>query len=228
MIDLHIHTTYSDGQATISEVFNIASQKKLDYFAISDHFTTTSKQYIIPTLNLDNIDTYIEEINENKKKNPNNCFLGIEIDCESNFEDIEELPLEKFELFNFEDVFSINLLNKVCNLIIDKKLKGIFCLAHPSIHLYDGHYPVNAKFIKKQLAPILRDFNIAFELNSRYTRRWLDSKLKILVLMEEGVRISVGSDAHSKFDIGEVFLQYNFLKDCGMINKIIKLEKLEK
>ncbi|MFX0135097.1 MAG: PHP domain-containing protein, partial [Candidatus Hodarchaeota archaeon] len=42
MIDLHIHTTYSDGQASIPEVFKIATSKKLDYIAISDHYTTSS------------------------------------------------------------------------------------------------------------------------------------------------------------------------------------------
>ncbi|MHA1384363.1 MAG: PHP domain-containing protein [Candidatus Helarchaeota archaeon] len=223
MIDLHIHTTYSDGQAAIPEVFKVASQKNLDCFAISDHFTTTSKQYIIPTLNLDNIDKYIIEIRDNIKSHSIKCFLGIEIDWESDFGAIEELPLEEFDLINFEDVHSINSLNKICKLIDDRNLKAVFCLAHPNIHMYDGYYPANLNFVKRQLAPLLLQYNIAFELNSRYTHRWLNLKPRIQALIQEGVIFSIGSDAHFTSDIGEVAKQYEFLDKMGGINNIIRI-----
>ena len=37
MIDLHIHTTYSDGTKTVKEILKQAEDLKLDYISITDH-----------------------------------------------------------------------------------------------------------------------------------------------------------------------------------------------
>ncbi len=39
MIDLHIHTKYSDGDKTIEEVLQMCEEKKLEYISITDHNT---------------------------------------------------------------------------------------------------------------------------------------------------------------------------------------------
>lgn len=43
MIDLHIHTIYSDGDKTVEEVLEMCEEKKLEYISITDH--DTCKQY---------------------------------------------------------------------------------------------------------------------------------------------------------------------------------------
>lgn len=43
MIDLHMHTVYSDGDKTISEILKKCEEKKLEYISITDH--NTCKQY---------------------------------------------------------------------------------------------------------------------------------------------------------------------------------------
>ena len=43
MVDMHIHTTYSDGTKTVEEVLKICEEKKLEYISITDH--NTCKQY---------------------------------------------------------------------------------------------------------------------------------------------------------------------------------------
>ena len=37
MIDLHIHSTYSDGSYSVKEILQEAESKKLEYIAITDH-----------------------------------------------------------------------------------------------------------------------------------------------------------------------------------------------
>ena len=49
MIDLHIHTTYSDGTNTVKEVLKMCEEKKLEYISITDH--DTCKQYEDKALN---------------------------------------------------------------------------------------------------------------------------------------------------------------------------------
>ena len=43
MIDLHIHTTYSDGDKTVAEILKMCEEKKLEYISLTDH--DTCKQY---------------------------------------------------------------------------------------------------------------------------------------------------------------------------------------
>ena len=37
MIDLHMHTIYSDGSKTVEEVLKMCEEKKLEYISITDH-----------------------------------------------------------------------------------------------------------------------------------------------------------------------------------------------
>lgn len=41
MIDIHIHTTHSDGTKTVEEIFKQAEQMGLDYISITDHENCT-------------------------------------------------------------------------------------------------------------------------------------------------------------------------------------------
>lgn len=43
MIDLHMHTVYSDGDKTVEEILKMCEEKKLEYISITDH--NTCKQY---------------------------------------------------------------------------------------------------------------------------------------------------------------------------------------
>lgn len=53
MIDLHMHTIYSDGDKTVEEVLKMCENKKLEYISITDH--DTCKQYNDVALKNNNI-----------------------------------------------------------------------------------------------------------------------------------------------------------------------------
>ena len=53
MIDLHMHTIYSDGDKTVEEVLKMCENKKLEYMSITDH--DTCKQYNDDALKNNNI-----------------------------------------------------------------------------------------------------------------------------------------------------------------------------
>lgn len=55
MIDLHIHSIYSDGDRTIAEILKMCEEKKLKYISITDH--NTCEQYKDDTLKNNNIFT---------------------------------------------------------------------------------------------------------------------------------------------------------------------------
>ena len=47
MIDLHIHTTYSDGNTTVENVLKKCQEKQLEYISITDHNTCKAYKDII-------------------------------------------------------------------------------------------------------------------------------------------------------------------------------------
>lgn len=97
--------------------------------------------------------------------------------------------------------------------------RGIDILAHPlrffkkkkmkaPVHLY----PVMAKMLK--------EYNVAAELNFHTNEP--DPKF-FEKCIEEGVKISLGTDAHSMYEAGDLSFHYNFLKNRL---KIINLEEI--
>lgn len=45
MIDLHMHTMYSDGDKTIAEILKLCEDRKLEYISITDHNTCAEYEY---------------------------------------------------------------------------------------------------------------------------------------------------------------------------------------
>ena len=101
MIDLHIHTTYSDGADSLMEVLEKAEQKKLEYISITDH---------------DNCDAYMELKNINVKKYYNgNIIPGIEIKCAHKGRLIEILGYK----------INVDLMKKWCDAFYKDRTKDI-------------------------------------------------------------------------------------------------------
>lgn len=52
MVDMHIHTLYSDGDKTLEEVLKICEEKKLEYISITDHNTCKAYDDVALTKNI--------------------------------------------------------------------------------------------------------------------------------------------------------------------------------
>jgi predicted metal-dependent phosphoesterase TrpH len=93
MIDLHIHTTASDGTLSPKELIEYAKQKNLSVIAITDH---------------DSISSLDEAISEGKKKNII-VIPGIEFSTEYNYKEVHILGY-------FIDYKNKELLNTIKSL----------------------------------------------------------------------------------------------------------------
>ncbi|MCK4287491.1 MAG: PHP domain-containing protein, partial [Candidatus Lokiarchaeota archaeon] len=63
-INLHIHSTFSDGKNTIRQIVESALNLNLEYIAITDHFTNSWKDWVSKLENTDKISEYLGEITE--------------------------------------------------------------------------------------------------------------------------------------------------------------------
>lgn len=98
MVDMHIHTTHSDGDKTLEQVLKICEEKKLEYISITDHNTT--KQYQDEALN--------------KNIYTGKIIKGVEMNATFNNKQIEFLAynIKKLEIINewSSKFFSYNVL----------------------------------------------------------------------------------------------------------------------
>ena len=79
-VDLHIHSTFSDGKNTIEEIVLKAIENGFDVIGISDHsYTVFDESYCIKK---DSISNYLEEINilKDKYRDKICIYAGIEQD----------------------------------------------------------------------------------------------------------------------------------------------------
>jgi histidinol phosphatase-like PHP family hydrolase len=203
-MNLHIHSTYSDGNSGIFRIIQKASKLNLDFIAITDHFSDSWKKNIIPTLDSDDkIDSYLTEISDaqNRLKKANNDLIvlkGVEIDLGSSLKYIDRLiEPSRFDLVLFEYLESsqsIGFVKNILNSWISRQGSEslpLLGLAHfdPSNFIYGD---------LNLLTGFLNNFQVYFEFNSRYSQFYSVKYERFFnKLNRYDIPVAVGCDSHT-------------------------------
>lgn len=208
-VDLHIHSTYTDGKDSISDIVKRAEAINLGIIAITDHIRESSTYF----------DEYVQEIEKIRKTAKINILIGFEariknfrgeVDVSNeNYEksDVKIASVHRFTIGNklynpdlFTKEIAQGLELEISLSALENKDKEFNVLGHPggmSLKYFNefplGYFEEIIKACKKN--------NIAFDLNSEYHRS-VYPELK-LILRKYNPLISLGSDAHDKFKIGK-------------------------
>ena len=236
-LNLHIHSTYSDGKNSISQIVSSALDKGLDYICITDHFTNSWKADIIPNLNsLDKIEMYLEEIGQFQKylldeERQMALFKGIEIDLNSTEKFIlNSISPAKFDIIIFEyleSIEGISFIKKILNYwkknSKNSKVFPLIGLAHfdPSFFAIGG---------MNILIDFLTQNQIFFEFNSSYPQFYSQKYHSFFdQLKKRNVLVSIGCDSHhiSRLkDIEEVYDRIKFYElESNLIDLVQILDK---
>ncbi|MFH1623721.1 MAG: PHP domain-containing protein [Pseudomonadota bacterium] len=196
-MDLHIHTTFSDGTCTMREIVKIAEERGMEHIAFTDHaFNEDSFG-----LDESTIDEYIHEANSIKKESSVKILVGLEaeiptIDRVMKYRDSLDLLL----ISNHGPVrgtFHSAIINVVKSHRID-------IIAHP--------WYINEVDWDKIIEAVL-EHDVAIELNSF---RKVPEVSIIGHIGASGVRFSIGSDAHFRSEVGRVDWAYKTLEELGL------------
>jgi len=228
-INLHNHTTFSDGSYCISEIINAAINANLDQVGISDHYFTSKifqgwtyehwynnkwKEYIRQLDIL--VDKFSDKIS---------VLKGIEIDsCEDRLQnDIKNLPWN--DISRNLDYILIEYVGEQNRggMPIDK-LKDIrnlcelpIILAHPDIDFLNCTLPIDRLF------GILRELNIAIEIPAGSRNKWYWHKYNPDLL--RNLKLSIGSDTHRDIsEVGNIDKTLIFLEDNRLSKQILNLK----
>ena len=209
--DFHIHTKYTDGYATVEQVFERAIQEKLEIIIFTEHAepwrTNTPEWYQI----------YVAEIKKFREiyKKDIVAFIGIEANAIS-FDGEVELTEDMREHSEFilgaahryPGLGGRKIVDLKPNEAIELEFKTLMGLAESLeidaiAHIgatctkYCAPFPLS---LMKEIIRLATTNGIAVEVNPRYC-----NPIEFLELCaEEGAMVTLGSNAHGFNDIGLV------------------------
>ncbi len=202
--DLHSHTTWSDGRASVYEMGLAARDRGYGYLAICDH---TENVRVVPGLNADAVRRQGEEIAAaNDELAPFRVLRGIEVDIRRDGsldlpdEVLSELDWVQLSLHAGQRDERKPLTAKVLEAM---RHPAVRCLSHPKGRIIN-HRPPNALDLEEVLAVAL-ETGVALEVNGLPDRLDLSGENARLAV-EAGVPLVVSTDAHSVRGLGNMAL----------------------
>ncbi len=202
--DLHVHTDWSDGRATVLEMGQAARGLGYEYLAICDH---TRNVRVVPGLDADDVRRQGEEIAAaNERLAPFRILRGIECDIlPGGSLDLPDDVLAELEWVQA----SVHAGQRAPRAEITKRTieamrhPAVRCLSHPTGRMIN-HRPENAVDLERVFEVAL-ETGVAVEVNGLANR--LDLRdAHVRAAIEAGVPVVCSTDAHSVRGLGNMQL----------------------
>jgi DNA polymerase (family X) len=193
--DLHCHTTWSDGKASVLEMATAARDRGYEYVAICDH---TPNVRVVPGLDADALRRQAEEIAAaNDELAPFRVLRGAECDIRADGsldlpdDVLAELDWVQLSLHAGQRLPGDELTARVTGAM---RHPAVRCLSHPRGRILN-HRPPNALDLERTIEVAL-ETGVALETNGLPDRLDLRDE-EVRVAVEAGVPIVCSTDAHS-------------------------------
>lgn len=209
-VDLHMHTTWTDGQDNEIDMFNSAIKCGLKYVLFSEHVRRGSDEWFsefagsVRKLSnnectaLVGAETRVEDFTGNL-----DCTTAIINQCDLIIASVHRFPAKggvsyrEFSEVSPEEALDIEF--RLSNAILENP--DVDILGHPfgmSLSRFKVVPPIH--MIKALIAKAAK-YNVAFEINTHYHP---DPWGLIDLCKQVGAPISLGSDAHSTGEVGRI------------------------
>ncbi|MFW6376153.1 MAG: DNA polymerase/3'-5' exonuclease PolX [Thermoplasmatota archaeon] len=191
--DLQSHSNWSDGHNTMLEMGKEAQERGYEYLAVTDHSQGLS---VAGGLTKEDIEEREEELREAEDQLDIHLLSGIEVDIkkEGNL-DMDDETLEDLDIV----LGAVHSNFKMDEREQTKRITDAFStglidiMAHPTGRMIGEREAYNVNV--RDMIESAKENNVVLEINAFPERLDLDS-LKARDAMEEGVMISIGTDAH--------------------------------
>jgi len=192
--DLHMHTTWSDGKASIEDMAKSAIKLGYEYIAITDHSPSST---IANGLSIERLKEKQKELTAvNKKIKGINILMGSEVDIKTDGSlDYPDEVLKQLDVVIASVHSGFKMDKETITKRILKALENpyVHALGHPTGRLINEREPYDVD-IDRLIEAALK-YDKALEVNSSYLR--LDLKdLHVKKAVEAGVKIIISTDAH--------------------------------
>jgi histidinol phosphatase-like PHP family hydrolase len=225
MFDLHIHTTFSDGECTIDKVPLMAKLKRLNFVAIADHYSEYKKVHNRMTGKT--IQKYIEKLNEV------GVYKSVEVDIlEDGSVSISKKNANRFD-FIIAGVHTLKnrkfwidprpiwnpkgFVDDLLKVFIKAMRTGLVdVLAHPTWLPWSIRHMTDRLIDKDWIKSVIKtakENDVAIEVNGAWK---VPKESFIEECLRQKVSMSVGSDAHTCSSIGEIRYPVLLLKSLNI------------
>ena len=202
--DLHCHTTWSDGKASVLEMGLAARELGYEYVAVCDH---TRSVRVVPGLDADDVRRQGEEIAAaNEELAPFRILCGTEVDIRADGtldlpdDVLAELDWVQLSLHAGQREARERLTRKVTEAM---RHPAVSCLSHPKGRIIN-HRPPNALDLEAVFEVAL-ETGVALETNGLPDRLDLSGP-EVRLAVEAGVPVVASTDAHSIRGLGNMRL----------------------
>ena len=197
--DIHMHTNYTDGDASIKEMAEAARELGYEYIAITDH---SKRVNVAGGLNVDELAEQLEEIDKvNDEIDGIRILKGTEVDIlEDGSLDLPDDILSKLDIRICSVHYHMDMDSEKQTERILKAMNNpwLDILAHPTGRLLQKRDGMNLDMEAIMDKAVER--NIIMEINANPERLDLDDR-HCKMAMEKGLKLSVSTDAHSIGDL---------------------------
>jgi DNA polymerase (family X) len=196
--DLHSHSTYTDGRATIEQMAARARAAGLDYLAVTDHSRRIAMSHGLDPNRLRDQWREIEAVG--KRLDGIRLLRGIEVDImDDGTLDLPDDVLSELDWVVASVHYKLNQSSAEMTRRIIAAIRNpsVDVIGHPSGRLLTGRDP--SAFDLDEVLHVAREEGCALELNSQAERLDL-SDSACLTAKHAGVKLVVSSDAHHPRD----------------------------
>jgi DNA polymerase (family 10) len=202
--DLHCHTTWSDGRASVEEMGRAARERGYDYVAICDH---TPAVGAVRGLTADDVRRQAEEIAAaNERLAPFRVLRGIECDILPDGRlDLPDEVLAELDWVQASVHGGQRMARRELTKRVEEALRNPYvrCLSHPTGRIINRR-PENALDLER-VFEVARETGVALEVNGLSPRLDLRGE-HVRDALRAGVRIVCSTDAHSTRGLGSMAL----------------------
>ncbi|RJP25179.1 MAG: DNA polymerase/3'-5' exonuclease PolX [Candidatus Abyssobacteria bacterium SURF_5] len=228
--DLHVHSDFSDGSATLEQLARRAEDLGYEYLAVTDHSQSLK---IAHGLTAERVEEKMARIRElNKKLKKMTLLLGTELDILSNGKlDYPDEVLEQFDwvVASIHSGFKQPGEKITQRIIAAMEHPLVDCIAHPTGRQIGRRAPYELD-LEKVLQAAART-ETAIEINANYDRLDLDD-IWCRRAKKYGVKLAIGTDAHklehmSMIRLGVAVARRGWLEPQDVLNTL-PLKKLRR
>ncbi len=200
--DLHVHSTDSDGKASILEMADAARERGYEYLAICDH---TKAVRVVEGLDADGLRRQGEEIAAlNERLAPFRILRGSE--CDILPDGSLDLPDDVLAELDWVQISLHAGQRRDARTLTDAVLEAMrhpaaSCLSHPKGRILN-HRPENALDLDR-VCEVALETGVALEVNGLPDRLDLSGE-HVRRVLSAGVRIVCSTDAHSTRGLGNM------------------------
>lgn len=191
--DLHVHTDWSDGHASLEEMVQVAKARGYQYLAISDHSVGRG---IAHGLSAERLGQQIAEIKALKETSGIHLLIGMEVDIRA--DGSLDMPDELLRELDIVTAAVHSGMNQNETQMTERVIKAIEnpnvdVLAHPTCRLLPSREPVALDM--EAIFRAVAQTGTALEINAMPSR--LDLRdTHIYRARELGVKLIINTDAH--------------------------------